>query len=202
MSRDYESLYKAVPIFRSLSPSEMDEIVAISRLFRAPAGTVVLMEGQQGKGMYVVVQGRASARMRLFQGDDAHLGTLEKGDVFGELSLIDNQPVSATVTAVTDSILYFVDRAQLSELRKALRPAAFKLLRALAPTICERLRQLNARIEDMFSQPEIHLRLMEDRYRHLAQDGALEAPPTTIPPRSDVLELPVRPGDDPNFVKS
>ncbi len=174
MGRDLEQFYKAIPLFKALTPAEVDEIVKVSRLFRAAAGTVVLEEGTEGLGMFVVVSGQVSARLRLFQGDEALLATLGKGDVFGELSLIDSGPVSATVTAVEDSILYFIERQQFDALRAALRPAAFKVLRAVAPTICDRLRAINNRVEEMFSNPERHLRMMEQRYRNLASDATVE----------------------------
>ncbi len=178
MSRDYEPLTNAVPLFRALTPIEMDEIVRIARLVKAEAGKVIVKEGEAGRGMYVIVHGRAQARLRLFQGDDTFLATFQKGDVLGELSLIDGQPTSATVTAVDDCILYFLERTAFIELRDKLRPAAFKVLRAIAPMICDRLRGINARMEDMFSEPERHLRIMEKRIRVLAESGAHDDAPT------------------------
>lgn len=176
MSRDHEPLTNAVPLFRALTPNEMDEIVKISRLVKAESGKVIVQEGEEGRGMFVIVRGRAQARLQLYQGDDTHLAMLVAGDVIGELSLIDGQPTSATVTALEDCVLYFVERAAFSALRDALRPAAFKVLRGIAPIICERLRVINSRMEDMFSEPEHHLRAMEKRYRMLAAEGAAEAP--------------------------
>ncbi|MFT5432099.1 MAG: CRP-like cAMP-binding protein [Myxococcota bacterium] len=166
---DYSKLYRAVPFFRTLSTEELDEVVKISRLFKAPKGHLILEEGKAGHGMYVIVSGSATCRLRLFQGDDTHLANLYEGDVFGEMSLIDDGPVSATVTAVDDCVLYHVDKARFDELRAALRPAAFKILRALGPTTCDRLRSINDRIGLLFSEPEKHLRLMERRYHRLAR---------------------------------
>jgi len=176
-AEEYEKLYKAVPFFRSLTTEELDEIVAISRLFRAPKGHDILEEGKPGHGMYVIVHGMCTCRLQLFQGDDTHLANLYKGDVFGEMSLIDDGPVSATVTSVNDCVLYHIDKARFTELRDNLRPAAFKILRALGPTICERLRTINGRIGEIFSEPEKHLRLMERRYRRLARHAQpIDAP--------------------------
>ncbi len=166
---DYAKIYKAVPLFRTLTTDELDEIIQISRLFKAPKGYTILEEGKPGHGMYVIVHGLCTCRMRLFQGDDTHLANLYKGDVFGEMSLIDDGPVSATVTTVNDCILYHIDKRKFAELRDTLRPAAFKVLRALGPTICERLRAINLRIGEIFSEPQKHMKLMEKRYRRLAK---------------------------------
>ena len=164
---DQTRIYKAVPLFKSLTRTELDEIVAISRLVRAGDGVVVLEEGRAGPGMYVIVAGTASIRMGLYQGDDTQLASLGKGDVFGEMSLIDDGPVSATVTMTSDGVLFHIEKERFDELRRALRPAAFKVLRALAPTLCDRLRAINARIGDVFSEPQAHMKLMQRRYQEL-----------------------------------
>lgn len=169
MKEEHAKLYKAVPFFRGLTGDELDEMITISRLFKAPRGYTILEEGKPGHGMYVIVHGMCTCRMRLFQGDDTHLANLYKGDVFGEMSLIDDGPVSATVITVNDCILYHIDKARFIELRESFRPAAYKVLRALAPTICDRLRTINARIGDIFGVPEKHMKLMERRYRRLAR---------------------------------
>ncbi|MFT7626325.1 MAG: CRP/FNR family cyclic AMP-dependent transcriptional regulator [Myxococcota bacterium] len=166
---EYAKLYKAVPLFRTLNTDELEEMIAISRLFKAPKGYTILEEGKPGHGMYVVVHGMCTCRMRLFQGDDTHLANLYKGDVFGEMSLIDDGPVSATVTTVNDCILYHIDKARFTEMRQAHRPVSYKVLRSLAPTICDRLRAINTRIGDIFGEPEKHMKLMERRYRRLAR---------------------------------
>jgi len=166
---DYDKLYRAVPIFHSLTTDEMDEMMLISYLMRAPKGCVILEEGKKSSGLYVVVTGMVTCRMKLYQGDETHLANLHKGDVVGEVSLIDQGACTATVTAVEDSILYYIDSAQFNEMRQAMRPAAFKVMRALAPTVCDRLRSINARIADVFDDPERHLEIMTRRYHKLAQ---------------------------------
>lgn len=176
---DYQKLYKAVPIFRDLSRAELEEVIAISRLFKAPKGYTILEEGKPGHGMYIVVHGMCTCRLRLFQGDDTHLANLYKGDVFGEMSLIDDGPVSATITTVNDCILYHIEKERFLELRANLRPVAFKILRALGPTICDRLRAINSRIGEIFGEPQKHMRLMERRYRKLAKFARpIDAPNT------------------------
>ena len=76
---DYQKLYKVVPLFSDLTEDELDEIIAISRLFKAPERHAILEEGQPGHGMYDIVHGMCTCRLRLFQGDDTHLANLYKG---------------------------------------------------------------------------------------------------------------------------
>jgi len=164
-SEDYAKLYEAVPLFSSLNNEELDEIIKAGRLLKAPIDCTILEEGQPGHGLYIIVHGMVTCRMQLFEGDDAHLANLYKGDVFGEMSLIDDCPISASVTTTEESIFYHIEKERFDSLRKNLRPAAFKVLRALAPTICERLRTINIRIGGIFSDPHKHLKAMERRYK-------------------------------------
>lgn len=174
---EYEQIYRAVPLFSALSREELGELMAISRLFKAPKNFTILEEGKPGHGMYVIVHGMVQCRLGLFQGDDTHLANLYKGDVFGEMSLIDDQPVSATVTTVNECILYHIDKDKFTALRNQLSPTAFKLLRAIAPTICERLRAINMRIGEIFSEPQKHMKLLQERYEKLSRGaGPIDAP--------------------------
>jgi len=175
--RDYSKLYNAVPLFKSLTREEVDEIVSISKMFKAPSGHVLLEEGKPGHGAYVLVQGEASIHIRLYQGDDTHIATLGKGDVVGEMSLIDDAPVSATVKTTTQSIVLHIQKDQFDNLRAKYRPAAYKIVRAMTPMLCERLRAINDRIGSVFKEPERHMKLMEQRYQQLASHaGAVDAP--------------------------
>ena len=170
---DITKVRNAVPFFSNLTDEELGEILKISQIFKASKGVILLEEGKAGHGMYVIMQGMLTCRMQLFQGDDVHLANLYKGDVVGEMSLIDDQPTSATVTAVDDCVLYHLDKAKFEDLKQKMRPCAFKVLRALAPTLCNRLRTINSRIGEVFSQPEKHMTLMERRYALLAKHAPL-----------------------------
>ena len=151
---DYERIYRAVPLFAELSEDELDQILSISRLFRVEADTPLLVEGESGTGMYVLVNGSAQVTV---QGDDERetiLAVLKHGDVVGELNLIDTAPHSATVTCMEPSTLFHIDTAAFNALRAEHSQAAYKVLRSTAPIVCERLRQINERIASIFTDPE------------------------------------------------
>jgi CRP-like cAMP-binding protein len=176
-AQEITTIRDAIPLFSQLTDDELGEILAISQIYKAPKGVMLLEEGQPGHGMYVVIQGMLTCRLQLFQGDDVHLANLYKGDVVGEMTLIDGQLTSATVTTISDCILYHIDKIKFDELRHNMRPSAFKVLRALAPTLCVRLRAINSRIGEVFIQPEKHMRLMQRRYAQLSKHGhPLDAP--------------------------
>ncbi len=165
-------VYRLVPIFRTLDKDELAQIIDVSQLYRVKKGRVIIREGEPSDGMYIVVKGTAQVQMRLSQGDQARLAVLRPGDVFGELSLLDQGPRSATVIMREDGIVYRVDAEGFQRLRAAARPAAFKVIRELAPIIAARLREINNRVGRIFADPETSMYTFEQRYLE-SQAGTL-----------------------------
>ena len=76
-------------------------------LERIPAGSRIFAEGDPGDRMYVVVEGEVK-----IGSDVASLTALGRGELFGEMSLIDDSPRSADAHALTDCVLAPVDERQ------------------------------------------------------------------------------------------
>ncbi len=161
---DHKKIYTAVPLFQSLTETELDDILTISRLFRSPAGHDLVKQGESGKGVFIIVNGSARVTFLDDDGDSTTLATLGRGDAVGELSLIDSSPHSATVTCEETCTVFHVDTTAFNKLRTEHNAAAFKILRATAPMICERLRQINDRIASIFSDPQKSMAEMERVY--------------------------------------
>ncbi len=79
------------------------------------AGESVFFEGDIGEHAYVVDSGEIRISRKRESGEELTLAHLGRGDLFGELALIDEQPRSATAAAVTDSELMTLDRATFQE---------------------------------------------------------------------------------------
>lgn len=71
---------------------------------RYQAGEVIIQENDLGETAYVITQGQVEVSKEL-QGQKVHLAYLGSGETFGEMSMIDEKPRSATVTAVTETVL-------------------------------------------------------------------------------------------------
>ena len=169
---DYQRIYKAVPIFSDLTEDELADILRISRLFRAAAGTTLVREGESGTGMYILVNGSARVTVRQDEIEDTTLAVLTRGDTIGELNLIDSAPHSATVTCVELCTLFHIDADAFNGLRADGHPGAFKVLRAIAPLVCARLRQINGRIAAIFADPERSMAEIEKvRMKRAAMEG-------------------------------
>ena len=161
---DYQRIYKAVPLFRDLSEEEVDELMQASRLFRAGKDTILVKEGMVGTGLYILVNGSAEVKVTDSEGNETLLAVVERGSTIGELSLIDSSPHSATVVCSEPSTLFHIDTASFNRLRTQHSAAAFKVLRAIAPMVCERLRTINDRIAGIFADPQASMKEIERMY--------------------------------------
>jgi CRP-like cAMP-binding protein len=101
---------------------------------------------------------------------DQEIARVGAGAIVGEMALLDGQPRSATVSAVDAATLYRIDRAAFTVLRANLRPAAFKVIRTLARTLCARLREINGSIEEFWADPERSLAEMKERQAKVAAE--------------------------------
>jgi CRP/FNR family cyclic AMP-dependent transcriptional regulator len=84
----------SVDLFEDLSKRELFVIHELAKELRFPAGRAVAKEGTSGGRFFLILEGKATVSV-----GGKTIGTLGPGDYFGELSLIDGQPRSATVVA-------------------------------------------------------------------------------------------------------
>jgi CRP-like cAMP-binding protein len=94
----YRMYLAEVPMFARCSTAQLDLVATLGEADSYAPGEVIVQEGDDGSGFFVVTGGRAGVRRG--DHDVAELGT---GDYFGELSLFDPAPRNATVTA-TDTV--------------------------------------------------------------------------------------------------
>jgi CRP-like cAMP-binding protein len=99
-------------------------------------GTVIFVEGQDAREMYVVRDGTVSLR----KGGDV-IKTLDPGEVFGEMALIDHAPRTATAVAGPGCRVTVIDEASFQQLVKKVPGFALELLRL----VVRRLRRELAR---------------------------------------------------------
>ncbi len=99
------SLLRRVPAFAALPPPEIEGLARMLQLVHAPAGQVILRQGEAGDCLYVIADGIVRVSR-----DHAPLVTMGRGALFGEIALLTGAPRSADVTAATDAELYALDK--------------------------------------------------------------------------------------------
>src|SRR5208337_4117353 len=97
------------PAFSSLKPEELANVAGKLVLERFAAGSTVIRQGNEGDKFYIINQGTADV-LRDEGGGNRKIATLQEGDFFGEIALLEDKPRSATIVAVDDLEVYTLDK--------------------------------------------------------------------------------------------
>lgn len=142
-TRDLNSLlvrlFMAVPLFHELSKEDLLELIPLAQKVPFDECDIVFNEGDEGESMYVAVSGR----FEVYRWDDAQekvpLATIEPGEHFGEIALVENVRRTATVRALGRALALRFTRSALEQ-----RPIlAMKLYRNMTRILSKRLRSTN-----------------------------------------------------------
>lgn len=101
------------PLFRDFSSDELVEVIRGLKLRSFAAGEIVVTEGEPGSSLFVLTSGSVRTYVRDASGHSNPVRVLREGDFFGEVSLLESEVRTATVTAATRSDLLEIDRATL-----------------------------------------------------------------------------------------
>src|SRR5512134_2526670 len=111
------------------------------------AGTVLFHEGDEGDYMYIVQSGRVAIKKRVKDGE-AVLATMEKGDFFGEMAILERLPRSASAEVTEEGDLIVISSEEFGDMIKANPEIAVRLLRKYSI----RLRETNKQIEQILAK--------------------------------------------------
>ncbi|MEE4273775.1 MAG: cyclic nucleotide-binding domain-containing protein [Thermoanaerobaculales bacterium] len=132
---------------QGLSANELRLLATYSREERHPANSLIVAEGEEGDRLFIVVDGAVRISRMVPGAGEECLTILTRGDVFGEMSLIDEQPRSADARAHTKGCTVFsISRALLEEVLSMDPDAAMQFLGLLCRLLCRRLRAMNDRL--------------------------------------------------------
>ena len=134
-ARTPEELLTAVDLFAGLSKRDAKKFLARAREVTHVKGKRVTGEGDPGYGFHLILSGRATVSH-----NSRTVRTLGEGDYFGEISMIDGKPRSATVTVDEDVHALAIDHADFEKLLDD-RP---EVARSILKTLCSRLRESEA----------------------------------------------------------
>ena len=137
-AREAIELVRRTPLFHALEFEETRRLFAIARLERRPAGSTIVPADAIGEALYIVKEGT----VRVVR-DGAVLGALGAGELFGEMSLVDDLFTSARVEAETGVELIVLPRGPFEQLLTSDLALAVKVYRAFCRTLSDRLRRAN-----------------------------------------------------------
>lgn len=138
----HADLLAQIPLFEGLPDADREALAERMRERPFKAGQTVFAQGDHGNAMYVVLSG--AVQIYLTSTDTAAprvvLKDARTGEYFGELSLFDDKPRSASVEAEVDTVLLELTREELAEHLGRSKSAAMSILSEMA----DRLRETNA----------------------------------------------------------
>lgn len=126
-----------VPLFSLLDEQERIALAERVDIVKMPTGTTLFSYGDPGDSMYIVRSGRVEISFKNDTGEKIVVETVGPGDFFGEISLLDNGPRTATATVLEDLDAILVDRGDLDELMRLKPHTAMDLLSATGKRLRE-----------------------------------------------------------------
>jgi CRP/FNR family cyclic AMP-dependent transcriptional regulator len=146
MAQDENKAFlKRVPLFSGLTDSQIERLAAGSVRRSFPKGRTIVAEGEPSQSLYVLLSGRAKVQRSDTEGKEVILAVLGPGECFGEMSLIDDAPRSASVITLESCDFMSINKE------------SFKSMLASSPEICmrimkglvKRLREADKKIETL-----------------------------------------------------
>lgn len=132
-------------LFNNLSKDELNQLAQIARERKFDRGQVIFYEGDLGGSLYIIVTGSVKIVVMADDGREHILGLLHQGDFFGEVSLIDGEPRSATAIALDNVNVVMISRDDFIRLLRENPEMSLKIM----VTLCERLRKTDKHVESL-----------------------------------------------------
>ena len=137
---DLGELFATMDVAKAFSQPDQLEIAKCLELCSRKKGEPVLLQGDEGSFLAFIAEGSAGITKDISHTRDAEVFTVNKGGHFGELSMIDGKPRSASVVALEDLTLLCLSRENLDALARHSPETAYKLLLELMKSLSLRLR--------------------------------------------------------------
>ena len=138
-------LIRRVPLFSMLTVDQAQAIADSVTKRRFRRGELVVEQGRKSNALFILLNGRARVLTSDARGREVILAVLESGDYVGEMSLIDNEPHSATVRAEVQTDMLVLQRTDFARCLPENSTLSYAILRGLV----RRLRNADRQIESL-----------------------------------------------------
>ena len=138
-------LFRQVPLFAGLEDEDLESLIAVANRRKYPKDGVIFFENDVGDALFMILSGRVKVTILSDDGREIILAMLSDANFFGEMSLLDNEPRSATAIALQETEMVVLhQRDFLSIVEK--RP---RVLINLLSVLSSRLRKANQQIGNL-----------------------------------------------------
>jgi CRP-like cAMP-binding protein len=138
------TLLEKHPLLVNLEPAQLEYIARTGEIESYNPGEAIVVEGSLGDALFLILSGQVAVH----RGAQT-FATLAGGEFFGEMSLVEPAPRSASVTAMSASFLFRLPHDSLRDLISVDANAASVLLVHIVKTLSERLRRANSMLSSV-----------------------------------------------------
>lgn len=160
-----------IPLFSELTVEEIREITKLSRLVKFKPEEYVFHEGDEFKGIYIVIKGLVKIFKISPQGKEYILHLLTKPHLFGDVPLFTGGDCPASVQVLEDTTLLFVPGKEFLKLLEENPNLSFKVMSGFA----KRLKSISVKAEDL-SLKEVVNRLADYLLKEIERTGTFQLP--------------------------
>jgi CRP-like cAMP-binding protein len=114
-----KNLLQTSPLFAPFTKSQQGELLRRFEGHELEAGVDIIREGERGQGLFLILSGEVEVVAHTASPDPVKLAQLHTGDLFGEMSLVTDQPTTATVRTVKPTTVLFLAREYVERLGEA-----------------------------------------------------------------------------------
>jgi CRP-like cAMP-binding protein len=148
---DRKQFLRTIALFGGLEEGTLERIDSMLVEQAFSAGAVICGEGDQGRSMYVVRSGDVEVRRSNNRGNSVALVRLGPGEFFGEMTLVEIQPRSATVVAAEPATLYSLTNRDLYKLYTEDLDGYVMVLQNICRQLARRLRKADTLLVELLS---------------------------------------------------
>lgn len=142
-------IIQKIELFRGLPTGEIEKILSVSKNVKVARGDTIVKEGDAGNALYIIESGSVVVT----KGAEI-LAIMDRGEIFGEMALIDNSPRSATVTALEEASLLVIQRGALEKYLAQNPGHAAIIYKNFASILAHRLRNLGGKMQTLAGEAE------------------------------------------------
>lgn len=151
-------IIEAIKLFEDFEPAELDELARYMQCFRAPIGTEIIREGDQGDFLMLILDGGLEIVKKDVRGLPQVIGTAGPGKTLGEMSLIDGEPRFSSCVTLGTVEFAVIDRDDFSRILAEQPRIGIKLMMELLMLLNQRLRTVSAQLMDCMEARRLRIR--------------------------------------------
>ncbi len=135
---------REVSLFDGMEDKTLSQIFKLGKVQNFKSGQAIIEEGQPGGSLHIMISGRAEvSKSGKEPGEKKYLADLNRGSIFGEMSVFDDAPYSATVKAREDCSIHVIKGEDFKKFLKKNPEVAYDVFCTLISLISNRLRRTN-----------------------------------------------------------